>query len=184
MRALLRRFGRLLAALSAGLVGALPAPPAHAFEDLLSVDVGAGYTLITDAPALTHGGGADLGLGYGFNHVLSARASLGAQALGGEHGVRPAGRLLGELTYAIDVLSVVPSFGLGASLSVVARPDDRRGQHGGVAGGPHAVLSLDYLWSRQLNVGLDLRELVYFGLGAPSFASEARARVSWMFELF
>jgi hypothetical protein len=184
MRALLRRPGRLSAALSAGLLGALPAAPVRAFEDQLSVDVAAGYALITSAPALTHGGGGELGVGYGITHVLSARGSLGAQVLGGEHGVRAAGRLLGELTYGIDVLSVVPSFGLGGSLLLVARPDDLPGQHAGVAGGPHAVLSLDYLWSRRLNVGVDLRELVYFGLGTPSFASEARARVSWMFELF
>jgi len=175
----------LCAGALAALVALLSPAAAQALEDQLSLDLSAGYALVTDAPSLTHTGGADVGLGVGLGGPLTLRGSLGGQGWSGARtGPRPAARLLAEVTYALDVLSMVPAFGIGASALLVDKPRDTpHGSHAG-AGGPHLVLSLDYLWSRRLNFGLDLRGLLYFPLGAPSWGSELKLRASVLFELF
>ncbi len=127
-----------------------PASQVLAYEDQLTLGLSAGYA---HAPGATdsHGVVVDAAVGVGLDPVWTLR-------LRGGYGLHPGdqathlGLATGELLYVIDVLEVVPYFGLGAGgLLAVAEGESTAD----AIAGP--VVGADYLLSRELALSLDLR---------------------------
>lgn len=165
----------------ATLACALAPAPARAYEETASLDATAGYLGLVDLPRLpTHGAVLDVGGSYGVGEAVVLRGALGYARLR-EHARRAhAGRVRLEGLYLIDVLRAVPFLGVGASLMMAKAPGGEAQLHPGA----HLVVGLDYLWSRTLALGIDVRTGVLFDDGKTRSASEVGLRVSRMFELF
>lgn len=133
------------------LLGTLaPASSARAYEDQLTLGLGAGYG---HAVGLRQSHGvvveAAVGVGLGLEWTLRLRGRYGA------HPDEPTLHVAGaraELLYVIDVLELVPYFGLGAGGMLMAVDGDNR-----LAPTVGPALGVDYLLSRELAVSLDLR---------------------------
>lgn len=128
---------------------------AYAYEDQLSLGVQAGYAaVVADTDLAVHGMALGLSASYGMNDIWLLRAnSLYAYHPGSDawHSA-----LFGlELIYALDVLEWVPFFGAGANgmLSIVG--SDVSGD-----GAANLVVGLDYLVSRSMIIGVDIRPYV------------------------
>ena len=149
MRASTAARGALLALLC---WAALPAP-ARAYEDqvLLGLDIGYARALANDdlpANGLLSGLSVDIGIGDAW--AIRCRAA---------YAFHPGGRPLhlglagAEVVYLLDILELVPFFGLGVDGILTQREDDGTG----VDLALHAVLGLDWLVTREWVVGLDIR---------------------------
>ena len=174
---------RLSAGLAGGLALALSGVgTAHAYEEQASLDGSLGYALIVpDSDLPTHGALFDVGAGIGLGDVAVLRGSLGyARFHDQERGTVHGGRLRVEALYLLDVLQVVPFFGLGGSLLLAPNEADALR----VRPGAHLVVGVDYLASRSWVVGVDVRPGVLFEDGSVRSATEVALRVSRMFELF
>ncbi|MDH5671690.1 MAG: hypothetical protein OEZ06_06045 [Myxococcales bacterium] len=160
------------------------ASPARAYEDQLTVGLDLGYALSAGDRDSTHGALLALQASVGLSAVWSARARLGA-ALHPASPTMQLGLVGGELLYLIDILELVPVFGLGADAMLRRYPDttaDPPEQRLDAA--VHALLGLDYLLSRSLILGLALRpHLRLTDLGGDPFYFMASGAVSWVFDL-
>jgi hypothetical protein len=156
----------------------LTAAPAAAYEDQATLGLGAGYAHAfaePQAPGATVVLSGSLGLGQ----TLSARALAG-------YALHPARRplhvaMLGaELVYLIDVIEVVPWLGVGAGGALRARADELAPELAA-----HAVLGLDYLWSRELTLSLELRPYLMLTdlRGAPLYGAVI-VSASWMLDTY
>ena len=128
---------------------------ALAYEDQAGLAVGLGYAHMVSERALGPGAGLDLIGSLGLSSTWSARARASYGLHAGERGERAqhVGTLGLEVVYLIDVLQLVPFFGWGVDTSML-RP---RGGPSRFRAGVHAVLGVDYLASRRLTFGLDIR---------------------------
>jgi hypothetical protein len=142
---------RVLALIALPLAPAAWPAQALAYEDQLTVSAGAGYALAILESEPLHGAAFDLAVSVGLDPVWSLR---GRAAYAVHPGDAPLHVVLlsPELLYMIDVVEVVPYFGLG--LSALGRA---WGAEFRPAAGVHAVLGLDYLASRAFGLGCDLR---------------------------
>lgn len=150
-----------------------------AYDDQASIDVAAGYSHVPAGTGLPSPGALlSLGGGYGLGDMFVLRGSLG-YALHLDADQRASvGRARVEMAYALDVLSVVPFFGLGGGAYLY----DVDGVT--VAPSGHALAGLDVLLTREWNMGLDLR-MGFLLTSTDTFAvTEAELRLSRMFELF
>jgi hypothetical protein len=136
------------------LTAALPAT-AFAYEDEVTLSIGTGYAAVLANPDLpTHGArlAVDVGIGLNDAWTLTPRA---------EWVFHPSSSLLHvgivglELSYAFDILEVVPWFGLGVDGIGTLRDGSL-----GVDLAIHAVIGLDWLVTRDWLVGLDVRPYV------------------------
>lgn len=130
---------------------ALSATRAQAYEDQLTLGVGAGYGSALSDTQPRHGIVTDVAVSLGLDAVWSLRG----RAAWGFHPADEAMHVLlggGELLYLIDVLEVVPYFGFG--LDAFGRVRRRTPKLDAAA---HAVAGIDYLLSRDLTLELDLR---------------------------
>jgi hypothetical protein len=169
-----RRVLRSFALAIAGLLWA--ARPAAAYEDQATVGVGLGYA---HAFGLEPAPGAMLALStsLGLSETLAARALVG-------YGLHPGDEPLhvgvagAELIYLVDVIELVPWFGLGADAVLRARASELRPELA-----VHAVLGLDYLLSRELTLTLELRPHVLLTDldGAPVYGA-AIVSTTWMLD--
>ena len=162
----------------------LPNARAAAYEDEGSVGLSLGYGLVAieaaDLP--DHGGLLTLSAALGIDDVFTARAHVGYAWHPGHAAdlhVAVAGL---EAIYLLDVVELVPFFGLGVGALMTAY-DGGFGADASIYG----VLGLDYLWSREVIVGIDLRPHV-LPLSLASVAAidpvyiTASVRMSWVFE--
>ncbi len=184
-RAFYRRSSRILALLF-GWVGSLSAASwsslAHAYEDQASLDLALGGTLTANAESLGVAGSEfAAGGALGVSDLFLLRAQLGYLALFDSGKPQHTGRARVEAAYLIDVLKVVPFFGLGADLWLYrSQVDDSwRARPGG-----HLLLGVDYLWSRTWTLGADLRFGLVIEPGHVASANEVQLRLSRMFDLF
>jgi hypothetical protein len=175
-----KTFSLLWAAL-AGLLVAAPPHTARAYEEQVSLDLAIGYTRLADAAQLPESAlAADLGAGFGVSDLGVLRASLGYAALL-EHGrIAHAGRVRVEALYLLDVLQVVPFFGVGGSLTIA---QGRGPSVSGLPGG-HVAFGLDYLLSRSWIIGVDARTGFLSETTGFVSVSEVALRVSRLFETF
>ena len=157
----------------------LSAGPAHAYEDQATLGLGVGYAHafgIEPAPGAAVALSGSLGLGQ----TLTARALAGyALHPASEHALHVA--LVGtELVYLIDVIELVPWFGLGVDGLLRASAGELQPELAA-----HAVLGLDYLWSRELTLSLELRPyLLLTDLeGAPAYGAVI-VSASWMLDTY
>jgi hypothetical protein len=167
---------------SAVALSALWADGAKAYEDKLTLGVEAGYGLVavpSDLPE--HGVLVGVSSSVGLGDVWSLRGHV-------DYGFHPGADPLhvlvlgAEILYLVDVLQVVPYFGLGI---------DGLGTYWqGVAGlelGAHVVLGIEYLLSRETLIGFDIRPHVLplsvsRELLEPVYIT-ATARFSFVFDL-
>lgn len=165
---------------------ALPPTMARAYEDVLTlgVEAGTGIVVVPEStlpccgPLL--GGEASIGLGDAFTlrahlayawHPSAAEADLHAGIVGL------------ELFYLLDVVQIVPFFGVGADLigTVV-------GGAFGMELGFHAIAGVDFIVTPELAIGIDLRPhflvltLLETGVLEPAYIA-MNARLSYRFEL-
>lgn len=162
----------------ASLCGALlSARPAAAYEDQATLGLGLGYAHafgVDPAPGAAVALSGSLGLGQSW----SARALVG-YALHPEP-ERPlhVGLAGAELVYLIDVIELVPWLGLGADGVLWAQGDEL-----GPELAAHAVLGLDYLWSRELTLSLELRPyLLLTELDGTPVYGAVIVSASWMLD--
>ena len=131
------------------------AAPAAAYEDqvTLDLDVGGGFVLANgDAPTAGVGFGVGAGFGLGTAWTLRGRISYALHPSASSLQVLTAGA---EVHYALDILKFVPFFGVGIDGIGTVR-DGTFGADVAV----HALLGLDWLLSRKIVVGIDIRPYV------------------------
>lgn len=154
---------------------------ARAYDEQWSLDGALGYALLARADAPTrHGAGVDAGASLGVSDSVMLRGTLGYALLSDGSRHEQLGRLRAEGLYLLDVLKLVPFFGLGATLTTAQRTR----QDVPLRPGVHLVLGLDYLASRAYTFGLDVRSGILFESGHLLNATDVSLRLSRMFELF
>lgn len=158
---------------------------ARAYDEQASLDLALGYALTVDDGASAQGESVDVGASFGLSDAVVARALLGyatlVEARYGERDISHLGRLRVEGLYLLDVLQVVPFFGLGVTLTNT--PNEAASLP--VRPGGHLLLGVDYLVSRSWLVGLDVRTGVLFeGDGQRLNATDIALRLSRTFETF
>jgi hypothetical protein len=154
---------------------------ARAYDEQWSLDAAAGYALLVrDDWPTRQGTGVDLGATLGVSDSVMLRGTLGYAFLADTHRHEHLGRLRAEGLYLLDVLKLVPFFGVGVTLTTAQHSEQELPLRPGV----HLVLGLDYLASRSWNVGADARSGILFESGALLNATDVSLRVSRLFELF
>jgi hypothetical protein len=137
-------------ALATLLAAALP-DSVRAYEDQLSLGVGAGYAYATLAGSSHHGAWVNLEASLGLSSTWSVRALLGY----GEHpaAARLSRGLIGaEVLYLVDVLEFVPYAGVGVDALASFTTADTQ-----LAVGTHPVVGIDWLLGRSFLLGLCVR---------------------------
>ncbi|MDB4985436.1 MAG: hypothetical protein JWN04_614 [Myxococcaceae bacterium] len=176
-----KRFCLFVAAL--GWLGS--SSEARAYDEQMSLDFALGYALLAAADrATSQGGAAELGVGFGASESIVLRANVGYAALAqrrdAKRDVSQIGRLRAEALYQLDVLQVVPFFGLGATLTTAQDSAARLP----LRVGGHIVLGVDYLLSRRWICGVDLRTALLTDGQQLLSATDISLRLSRMFETF
>jgi hypothetical protein len=148
-------------AIALGLVTALFAvlrpASARAYEDQYTLGVGLGYAHAFPSKAPHPGALVELNASLGLDATWTARARAGAAWHPADHALYR-GIAGAELLYLIDILELVPSFGLGLDgvlTRVPAAGDDDAELRADFAA--HAVIGVDYLLSRELSLGFEAR---------------------------
>ena len=128
---------------------------ARAYEDqvVLTLDAGYGSALADDAP--THGLVVGLGVDVGLNDAWAVRARVSYALHPSGGGALHALMAGAEVVYLLDILEIVPFFGLG--LDGVATFTQGEG---GADLAAHAVVGVDWLPRRRWLVGLEVRPYV------------------------
>jgi hypothetical protein len=137
----------------AALIAASLPNKAAAYEDQLSLGVGAGYAYATRADSSHHGIYANMEASLGFSPEWSVRALVGF----GEHPASPRLSRLSagvEALYLVDVLEFVPYAGIG--LDALASFGVERDKW---AIGAHPVVGIDWLLDRTFLLGLSARPI-------------------------
>jgi len=161
----------------AALLSLAFAIPARAYEDQLTLGVGAGHAHAASDTLPRNGALFDVSVSTGLGPVWSLRGRA-SYALHPDAEPMHVALVDAEVLYLIDVLELVPYFGIGT------------GAAGRVRGGEldvdptvHVVVGLDYLISRALTLELDARPylLVTELVRAPVYFG-VTAGVVWMFD--
>jgi hypothetical protein len=151
---------------------------AMAYEDQLTLSVGPGYAAAIGGEPV-HGALLDFGAGMGLDEVWTIRARA-SYALHPAEAPAQVGLMAGELLYVVDILEVVPYFGVGAGGMVTLREGE-----GELAGIAYPVLGAQYLLTRELSLGLDVRPVIRFtDLGEQPVYLAARLALVFVFDLY
>jgi hypothetical protein len=129
-----------------------PATIARAYEDQITLGVGAGYAHAFSDRVPRHGALFDVSSSFGLDPEYSVRVRASYAFHPDDSPLHVIG-LGGELLYLVDVLEVVPYFGVGAGALGSVRGDADPQLDGEL----HLALGLDYLLSRSLALELDAR---------------------------
>jgi hypothetical protein len=162
------------------LMWAGAAPAARAYEDQASLDAELSYGhAISDA---TPPNGVALGVGasLGLSDTFTVRGQLTWALHPGEPQFTSLLFVSAELLYLIDVLEIVPYFGLGLDgIGSFASGQDFGGDFG-----LHLVLGFDWLLSREVTLGVAIRSVFLLtGLDDDPVYLKAGATFSYLFEL-
>lgn len=177
-----RYFGAVVAGLACAWIAASPSP-ARAYEEMLGLSFGAGYGAVTsDAQLPHHAVVAHAGVGVGLGDTFELR---GLVAYGFHPGDEPLHRasLAAEIVYVVDILEVVPFFGVGAGGFLNIR--ERLGE-ASLSGTfeLHAVVGFDWLLSREWSIGLEVRPwFLLTSLDSDPMWLTVSARAQILFEL-
>ena len=154
---------------------------ARAYDEQASLDMGLGYAALGGAGyRWRQGPAAEFGAAIGLSEHTVLRGNLGYVTLLRQHHVEPTGRLRIEGLYQLDVLRVVPFFGIGATATTAQESAARVP----LRAGGHLVLGIDYLLTRSWVFGIDLRSALLFEGAQRLSASDLTLRLSRMFETF
>jgi hypothetical protein len=153
------------------------AAKARAYEDQLTVGFGAGYAHAASSALPRHGALFDLSVSAGLGPAWSVRGR-GSYALHPQQSPMHVGLLDAELLYLVDVVELVPYFGIGAGGMARARSSDFE-----VDATAHLVVGLDYLLSRAVTLELDARPyLIAAEIDSDPFYFAVTAGVVWMID--
>lgn len=175
---------RALVLLGGVLALCVRAPIAHAYEDQITLGFDGGYALALKRPdtgVSRHGAAAGVSLGWGLNDAWSLAGRLG-YTVHPRGGTRHTLTLGVEATYSLDVVRFVPFAGFGVDGLLSRRGSSTDGDFA-----VHALLGVDYLWSRRVIFGLDVRTYILpFGHTDPLDPAYlvATLRVSLVFDRF
>jgi hypothetical protein len=153
----------------------------RAYEDQASLDVALDYVSLLESVHLPEqGAGVNVGAAVGISDIAVVRGLVGYAALPDRQRTAHLGRVRAEALYLVDVLQFVPFFGLGAGLFIAQQRD------ASVAFLPvgHFVFGADYLLSRQLTLGIDVRAGMLIERGEIRSTNDVSLRISRLFELF
>lgn len=134
---------------------------AHAYDRQLTLDVAAGWGLAPVLEAPNNGPGGGIGASIGFDDAWGLGVYTGwfvHPPFNGGDAVH-LGVFGVEGLYYLDILQVVPFFGLGVD---VLPTYDQAADQWGAEFAAHVRASLDYLVSREVIVGIDIRPYVLF----------------------
>ncbi|MEM7605894.1 MAG: hypothetical protein AAF411_11110 [Myxococcota bacterium] len=155
---------------------------AMAYEEQYSLDVELGFGAIFEDAQPAAGAYAGAGFAIGLNNAWSLRVL-------GRYDLHPASDPLhivtggAEVYYLLDILKFVPFFGLGVDGFLLARDGDFRGDFGF-----HALVGIDWLISRSINLGLDIRaHILPFSItdgGIEPFYLTTGIRLSFVFDRY
>ncbi|AKF06907.1 hypothetical protein [Sandaracinus amylolyticus] len=148
--------------LVAAIAAALLCPSsARAYEDQIGLALGVGYAAVaSDNPLPHHGFVAQLEGSLGLDDTWEVRA-LAGYALHVDDALLHRASVGVELVYLIDILELVPFFGLGVDAPVSIW--DREGTTDAwIDFAGHAVVGLDWLLSREWAIGVEVRPYVLF----------------------
>jgi hypothetical protein len=146
----------LAAAIACSVPGA-----AHAYDRQLTLDVAAGWGVAPVLEAPNHGPGGGIGASFGFDDAWGLGVYTGwfvHPPFNGGEAVH-LGVFGVEGLYYLDILQVVPFFGLG--IDVLPAFDGATGEWSADFAA-HVRASLDYLVSREVIIGIDIRPYVLF----------------------
>ena len=167
-----------LTAIASAVLTTVAPSSALAYDEQTALNVGLGYVYAQHGLP-THGVGVGVGAGIGLGDTFTL-------VLRGGYAAHPGdlpGHVLSataEMLYIVDILTWVPFFGAGVDGHLILRDGQARGNFE-----VHGVVGLDYLHSRTLAFGLDVRvgylpfeptTNVLQGLHV-----QATFRVSWLF---
>jgi hypothetical protein len=155
--------------------------PACAYEDQLSLGVGAGYAYAARQGGPHHGAAFDLEASLGLGATWSARGTLGYSLHPSDNSLSHL-QLGAEVVYQIDVLELVPNIGLG--LDVLGSRSHERPHDTRVDLGAHPVLGVDWLVRRELVLGLSARPVFVLshGVHEPLYLTVSLT-ASWLLDL-
>jgi len=165
-------------ALTALIVSA--ATPARAYEDQLTLGAIAGYAaVVTSSTSLpVHGAMLGIDASIGLDDTWSVRAQI-AYAIHPAAAPLHVGLFGAEIVYLMDVVEIVPFAGLGLDMLATIYENDL-----GADFAAHLVVGLDYLLSRELLIGLDVRPYILVTrLSTEPVYLTALARISLVFDL-
>ena len=172
-----------MAFLAAGVLTALlclaPAT-ARAYEDQVALSVDANYAYAQDGiPMHGAGVGVSAGIGLGDTFTLQFRGGYPAHPHNGDVSTAHLLSLTAEALYIVDILTWVPFFGAGIDGLLLVHDTTYASFE------VHGIVGLDYLHSRSLAFGLDVRVgYVPFAMTRGGFSGlhvQAGLRVSWLF---
>jgi hypothetical protein len=150
---------------------------ARAYEDQLTLGLGAGYAHAAASGLPRSGAAVELSASAGLAPAWSVRTRAAYALHPGDRALHVA-LLDGELLYLIDVLQLVPYFGAGAG--GIARAGAIEFD---VDASAHLVLGLDYLVSRAVTLELEARPyLILTELARDPFYLTITAGVVFMFD--
>ncbi len=155
-----------------------PLPRARAYEDQLTVGVAPGYAVRFSEERTGHYAVLGLSSSLGLDQTWSARARLG-------YAIEPVSEPVhlflasADIIYLVDVLQIVPYLGVG-----IDGIGTLTGSIFDTDAGIHAVLGLDYLYSRTVILGLEIGPLLVIsdGGGWPLYLS-ANTKINFIFDL-
>ena len=156
---------------------AVSAARVRAYEDQATLGVAAGYGFSATSERPRHSALLDVSASFGLSQTLALRANA-------TYGFAPADTathsvlLGGELLYLVDIVEVVPYFGLGVSgIGWIAGGDFDAGA------AVQLALGLDYHLSRDLALELDVRpHLLVTEWDDGPFYLTAVAGLLWLFD--
>jgi hypothetical protein len=138
------------------LLVAASAAPALAYEDQVSIDAELAYVhgFAKNSQARGQNGIAvAAGASYGLSNVLTLRGQFMWAFHPSEGPLRSIAWLSADLVYVIDVLEIVPYFGAGVDgAGLIASGADFEAEFG-----VHPVIGFDYLLSRALAIGVQVK---------------------------
>ncbi len=170
-------------ALAAALALACLAPTsAHAYDHQLTLDASAGWGVAPALEAPNHGPSFAIGTTIGFDDAWGLGVYAGWSVHPAFNGGEPyhLGFAGVEGLYFIDILEVVPFFGVG--IDVLPTFDGSTNSWGADVAA-HLRASVDYLVSRSVAIGLDVRPYVLFSaLSTDPFYLTVLARFSYILD--
>jgi hypothetical protein len=156
------------------------AAPVRAYEDQASFDAELSYGHAVSEVTPPNGVALGLGASLGLSDVFSVRGQLTWALHPGEPQMTSLVFVSAELLYLIDVLEIVPYFGLG--LDGVG--SFASGRDFGCDLGLHPVLGLDWLLSREVALGVTFRPVFFVtALETDPVYFKAGATFSYLFDL-
>jgi hypothetical protein len=175
LRAVTRAF---LGALTAFLISGA-ATTAQAYEDQASIDAELAYVhAFADSSAARNGFAIGAGASFGLSNVLTVRGQLMWAFHPSDNQSVSIAWLSADLVYVIDVLEIVPYFGAGLDGAGLMTGSDFAAQFG-----IHPVIGFDYLLSRALTVGVQVKPVfVLTALDTLPVYLQAGITLSYLFD--